>query len=68
MVNMVNEPDMTTVQLSKETVAFMKSEGRREESLADISERLFAELRTLREGKAAKVDDRSSLDEDLKGN
>jgi hypothetical protein len=67
-MNMVNEPDMTTVQLSKETVAFMKSEGRCEESLADISERLFAELRTLREEKNAKIEERSSLDEDLKGN
>jgi len=67
-MNMVNEPDMTTVQLSKETVAFMKSEGRCDESLADISERLFAELRTLRLEKTTKEDDRSPLDEDLKGN
>lgn len=46
---MVNEPNMTTVRLLKSTVAFLETEGRFRESLADINERLLAELRTLRE-------------------
>lgn len=40
---------MTTVRLSKAAVDFMKSEGKYEETLADIGDRLFAELKSLRE-------------------
>ncbi len=40
---------MTTVRLSKASVDFMKSEGKYEETLADIGDRLFAELKSLRE-------------------
>lgn len=42
---------MTTVRLSKDAVNFMKSEGKYEETLADICDRLFEELKTLRAGK-----------------
>ena len=42
---------MTTVRLSKASVDFMKSEGKYEETLADIGDRLFAELKSLREAK-----------------
>lgn len=59
---MVTEPDMTTVRLSKETVAFMKTQGRYAESLADIAERLFGELQECRE-KLAKIGDQSHLEE-----
>jgi prefoldin subunit 5 len=41
--------EMTTVRLSKASVDFMKSEGKYEETLADIGDRLFAELKSLRE-------------------
>jgi hypothetical protein len=57
---MANEPDMTTVRLSKETVAFMKTQGRYEESLADIAQRLFVELQECRE-KLTKIGDHGPL-------
>ncbi len=44
----------TTVKLSKESVDFMKSEGKYGETLADICERLFGELRALRQEKREK--------------
>ena len=51
--------EMTTTRLSKEAVAFMKSEGRYEETLANICDRLFAELKECRK-KTAKIGDQSS--------
>ena len=56
------EPGMTTIRIGEETVAFLRSEGKYEETLADIAERLLAELRTLRE-KTAKIGDQSPLEE-----
>jgi len=54
---------MTTIRVGEETVRFLRSEGKYEETLADITERLLAELRTLREEKAAKIGDQSPLEE-----
>jgi len=45
------EPGMTTIRIGEDTVKFLRSEGKYEETLADIIERLLTELRTLREGK-----------------
>jgi len=44
----------TTVKLSRESVDFMKSEGKYGETLADICDRLFAELKALRQEKREK--------------
>ena len=57
------EPGMTTIRIGESTVQFMRSEGRYEETLADIAERLLAELRVLREEKVAKIGDQSPLNE-----
>ncbi len=60
------EPGMTTIRIGESTVQFMRSEGKYEETLADIAERLLAELRTLREEKAAsKLGGQSPLKEAL---
>ena len=52
---------MTTIRIGESTVQFMRSEGKYEETLADIAERLLSELRTLRA--AAKIGDQSPLNE-----
>jgi hypothetical protein len=44
----------TTVKLSREAVDFMKSEGKYGETLADICDRLFAELKAMRQEKREK--------------
>ena len=41
--------DTTTVKLYKESVDFMKAEGKYGETLADICRRLFEELKKCRE-------------------
>jgi len=46
---------MTTIRIGEKTVAFLRSEGKYEETLADIVERLLTELRTLREKTAVKA-------------
>ena len=49
MIKMGNmETEMTTVRLSKRSVDFIKSEGKYGESLADIADRLFEELKKCR--------------------
>ncbi|HON36991.1 MAG TPA: hypothetical protein PLY52_11890 [Methanothrix sp.] len=55
------EPGMTTIRIGEDTVQFLRSEGKYEETLADIAERLLTELRMLREEKAAKIGDQSPL-------
>jgi hypothetical protein len=57
------EPGMTTIRIGEATVAFLRSEGKYEETLADIVERLLAELRDLREDAAEKGDQSSPLEE-----
>jgi hypothetical protein len=52
---------MTTIRIGEDTVQFLRSEGKYEETLADIAERLLTELRMLREEKAAKIGDQSPL-------
>lgn len=57
------EPGMTTIRIGEATVQFLRSEGKYEETLADIAERLLNELRLLREEKLAKIGDQSPLEE-----
>ena len=47
--------DQTTIKVSKEAVAFIKSEGRYEDTIASICDRLFDELKTLRAEKAMEL-------------
>jgi hypothetical protein len=44
--------ETTTVKLSKQAVEFMKEEGKYSDTLADICDRLFEELKTLRSEKS----------------
>lgn len=43
--------EQTTIKVSKDAVDFMKSEGKYGDSLATICDRLFEELKALREEK-----------------
>jgi len=43
--------EQTTIKVSKDAVDFMKSEGKYGDSLATICDRLFEELKVLREEK-----------------
>jgi hypothetical protein len=43
--------ELTTIKVSKNAVEFMKAEGKYGDSLATICDRLFDELKTLREKK-----------------
>jgi phosphopantetheinyl transferase (holo-ACP synthase) len=55
------ESGMTIIRIGEDTVQFLRSEEKYEETLADIAEKLLTELRMLREEKATKISNQSPL-------